>query len=526
MKKLLYALFMSVAFFACSEDSGNKYTSSSIVGSVSDKTTGEPVATVNVTLYSDDYYYESRLQSTVTGSDGSFTFDNLDEGYYTIEIDKEGYNTNAKNVYVNEAETASVHMLIERKPAIVTTDRNTLDFGSDKSVNTLSFNIVNSSYEDLAWDIEENCEWISEVKPASGTLKYGKTETIMVIIDRNKLDGGENRSVIVVTSSNGSSEIEITATGEYKLLPELETYAATGVRAYSATLNGKIINAGTPEYNERGFVYGTSTLPTLENCIARVPAAKNSTKEFSCNIKELELGQKYYVRAYAISSAGAAYSSYDITFETVPVAAVVSTQAATDINLEKGSATLHGTVTSVGEPAYSERGFVYGTSPQPTINDNKIVNSGSGTGAFSNYATGLPTDVTVYIRAYATNEAGTAYGEEVTIEPEFVILSAAKLMVQKEDLGDVDWSSANSLCESSIVGGYTDWRLPTRDELMVLYNNREKIGGFVENYYWSSTYGFKDGMINRYYTVYFKNGSLAPLASYYNYRVRAVRSIE
>ncbi len=549
MKKFIY-LLVALILTACAKTESEIVVYGSISGSVSDMTTGEPVPTVNVQLvklikvdYDEDYYYDEKdkdyysddyedeyndythVKSTVTGSDGSFHFENIPTGDYGILINKEGYEENGMIIAVNNNEVTPAHMLIERIPAIVTADRSVLDFGSDKSLNTLSFNIVNRSYEDLSWSIVENCEWITEIKETSGVLKYGKTETIIVIIDREKLESGDNHANIVVRSNNGSTEVEIRATGEYKALPILEIYDATNVRAYTATLNAEITSDGAPAYSERGFVYGTTPLPTIDNCTAKVSSPKNSTATFSFDLKQLTYKETYYARAYAINSLGVAYSPYDITFTTAAVPATVTTQAITDINYEKGSATLHGTIVSVGEPGYTERGFVYGTSPKPTIDDNKITKSGTGTGAYSLYVTNLPTDVTFYVRAYAINDAGVAYGEDVSVSSEYITLQAAKLMVQNKDLGEVNWNSAKSMCESSIVGGYTDWRLPTKDELMILYNNRDKIGGFktsdIGSYYWASK------ISGYYYYIDFYDGTIYnSYKSSYALSVRAVRSIE
>ncbi len=553
MKRSILTLLIGLMLASCTSELTDGDFSGAISGSVSDNVTGEPVPVVNVILYSldyygdeyygdeyygdeyyDDEYYEEDYghvsRSTVTGSDGSFSFDDLEAGEYMLEINKTNYKSNYKTVRVENGKTAVAHMLIERMPAIVTTDRTELDFGSDKSNNTLSFNIVNSSYENLDWSIEKNCSWIKEVKPSSGTLGFGKTETIVVVIDREKLEEVDNHTVIVVRSSNGSSEVNVYAIGEYTSMPTLETYAATNVGAYSATLNGKITDAGTPEYAERGFVYSTSSYPTIENS-TRVTVPKNSTSEFSYSIGNLTLGETYYVRAYATSSKGTAYSSYDVSFTTAATYAQVTTLEITDADMAEGTATFRGKIGHAGEPAYYERGFVYSTMPEPTVNDNKIVKDGTGTGNFSSYVTGLPKNKAYYVRAYAISEAGVAYGNEVEVRPDFIVLTAAKLMVQTKDLGCTDWHTAITMCESSIVGGYTDWRLPTREELMVLYNNKEKIGGFklgetdnnsntYEWYYWSSTY---DGA---YYSINFSSGKITSDSHNYRNSVRAVRSIE
>lgn len=101
-----------------------------------------------------------------------------------------------------------------------------------------------------------------------------------------------------------------------------------------------------------------------------------------------------------------------------------------------------------------------------------------------------------------------------------VELFSANLMVQKEDLGIVDWNSAKLLCDNSIVAEFNDWRLPTKEELMTLYSNRELIGGFVNDKYWSSS----EQSDFRYY-VDFSNGGLDYWWGTNQCHVRAVRTI-
>lgn len=101
-----------------------------------------------------------------------------------------------------------------------------------------------------------------------------------------------------------------------------------------------------------------------------------------------------------------------------------------------------------------------------------------------------------------------------------VELLSANLMVQKEDLGAVDWNSAQLLCSNSAVAEFNDWRLPTKEELMTLYSNRNLIGGFSNERYWSSS----EHNDFRYY-VDFSNGDLGYWWGSNRCCVRAVRSI-
>lgn len=96
-------------------------------------------------------------------------------------------------------------------------------------------------------------------------------------------------------------------------------------------------------------------------------------------------------------------------------------------------------------------------------------------------------------------------------------------MVQKVDIISVgvDWSSAKSLCKNSVVGGYTDWRLPTKAELAMLYQNKNVIGGFSKTRYWSSTEYVND--LNAW-SLDFSSGHLSGTDKDYEYRVRAVRT--
>ena len=78
------------------------------------------------------------------------------------------------------------------------------------------------------------------------------------------------------------------------------------------------------------------------------------------------------------------------------------------------------------------------------------------------------------------------------------------------------WDEAKKAC----AGLGNGWRLPTKDELNLMYLNKDKIGGFAGNYYWSSTEYDNDGA----WYQYFGNG-LQANANKFNYGdVRAVRA--
>ena len=310
--------------------------------------------------------------------------------------------------------------------------------------------------------------------------------------------------------------------------PQVSILPVSNISESSVTFNGRIDNSESTNCDERGFVYSTSHMPTVENTRIISYSPQNSA-DFSADVTNLIIGTSYYIRAYAINKMGVSYSD-ELSFDYEGQMPIVTTLPVTDI--EESTAVLHGSIESKGIPAYTERGFVYSTVfTSPTVeSDEKIIVNGTGIGEFFANLSGLTTGINYHVRAFATNSKGTAYGETVTFRtgnPDYVILEDAGIMVQRYDISDneggLTWEAANALCENSIVGGYTDWRLPTIDELATLYVERNNIGNFGDNYrYWSGTKSSEGG----YYSYDFFAGEIYDYSnSSYKRRARAVRSL-
>ena len=82
-------------------------------------------------------------------------------------------------------------------------------------------------------------------------------------------------------------------------------------------------------------------------------------------------------------------------------------------NITATTAISGGEVTTDGDATVTERGVCWATESNPTV-ENNHTNDGTGMGQFTSSITGLTASTTYYVRAYATNSAGTAYGEEVS----------------------------------------------------------------------------------------------------------------
>ena len=516
------AVFAVLGFFV---SCGGSSEPGSIYGIVSDKATGEQIINAGVELLPVGL-------KTVTGSDGQFEFNEVATGTYTLYVTKTGYRESSSSITVNSGKQSKGDVQLEKAPAALRivddagNDISELDFGEKLADVSRQFNIFNDGSDELEWEISFSADWIESVSKESGELKAGATHGIIVKIDRSLLESGENVTTLHVTSNDGNKQLTIKAT-DGTVLPTLNTLEATEVRTTSAVLNAEILTKGVPSYSERGFVYALSSNPTLEDTLGKLTAKVTEENKYSATVTGLELGETYYVRGYAINEAGVAYSTNEVKVTPKKVLASVQSKEVTNVDLDSGSATFNGTIVDEGDPAYTERGFVYGTFRNPTIEDDtKQIATGSGTGDFSANVRELVMDTTYYIRAYAINEVGVAYGDEITLNfaiPPYVTLPDSNLVVAKEDAGTAPWENAIEMCNSSTLAGLTDWRLPSISELLTLYANKDYIGGFKDSSYWSSsTYG-DDGDA---YSVGFSNGEV----HFYDWRtshyVRCVRTAD
>ncbi len=90
------------------------------------------------------------------------------------------------------------------------------------------------------------------------------------------------------------------------------------------------------------------------------------------------------------------------------------------------------------------------------------------------------------------------------------------------DLGNMDWNSAKTACEELTLNGYSDWHLPSSEELNLIYVNLKQVGvgGFANDSYWSST---KSGSSNAWLEC-FNNGAQHNNWKDFKYNGRPVRA--
>lgn len=190
-------------------------------------------------------------------------------------------------------------------------------------------------------------------------------------------------------------------------LPTVTTGVITSYTYTSAVTGGNVTNSGGATVTERGVCWSTSTGSSLKD---QHTTDGSGTGSFTSTLQGLSPNTTYYYRAYATNSAGTAYGAENNFTTRAVTPPSINTSAVTSVTLT--SAVTGGNVTSGNGGQVTEYGVCWNTTGNPVITNNKLV-AGSGTGPFSVTLTGLDQGTVYYLRAYAINSAGPAYGSQV-----------------------------------------------------------------------------------------------------------------
>jgi len=192
-------------------------------------------------------------------------------------------------------------------------------------------------------------------------------------------------------------------------MPTVVTGDVTNRTATTADCSGNVTADGGAAVTARGVCWSTSENPSTSDSMTTDGTGVGT---YTSNITGLSPKTTYYVRAYATNSEGTAYGKQK-TFTTKAQMPSVTTGDVS--NISTTTADCSGNVTADGGAAVTARGVCWSTSQNPTTSDSKTTD-GTGVGTYTSNITGLSLNTTYYVRAYATNSVGTAYGEQRTFK--------------------------------------------------------------------------------------------------------------
>jgi len=203
---------------------------------------------------------------------------------------------------------------------------------------------------------------------------------------------------------------------EPQFAPTVITKEVNSVESASLTCVGEVSDDGGTSVTERGFCWSEILNPTIEYSTIKAGSGKG---EFRCQIPNLKPGKQYYIRAYAMNKIGISYGNQlqTITKSTTPN---LTTLNITDIKYN--SAIAGGKINSDGGSIITEKGICWATTESPIIESaNKIVNK-DGTLEFFCQMSDLIPGTKYYLRAYAINNMGVGYGNQVLLSTEPIVI--------------------------------------------------------------------------------------------------------
>ena len=207
-------------------------------------------------------------------------------------------------------------------------------------------------------------------------------------------------------------------------VPAVEISEIVDVTDSGASVSASVSDDGGAEITDKGFVYGTSSGPDMET--GYMMSAGSGSDPFSLSLSELSPNRTYYIRAYAVNSAGVSYGEEHVftTKVALPSVGTISLEVKTSSMLK-----LTALILDDGGAAPSEAGFYYslseGCDPETAY---KVAGELAGNG-FTAEISGLSRVTEYHVRAYAVNSAGESVGDVVSFvtSPELPIVETAEI---------------------------------------------------------------------------------------------------
>ncbi len=195
-------------------------------------------------------------------------------------------------------------------------------------------------------------------------------------------------------------------------LPVVYTESISNITINSSNCSGRVAEDGNGNVSERGICWNTSENPTLENNLGFINVG-SGLGSFTTELTNLNDGTVYYVRAYATNDEGTSYGDV-LNFSTLDLSLpIVSTLNISNITIN--SSLCAGSVTDDGNGLVTDKGICWGNTENPTLENNLgFTNEGSGLGSFTSELANLNDGTLYYVKAYAKNQKGTAYGDALS----------------------------------------------------------------------------------------------------------------
>jgi hypothetical protein len=200
----------------------------------------------------------------------------------------------------------------------------------------------------------------------------------------------------------------------------VKTINVSDITMTTVLTGGTVTNDGGAEITDIGICWDTSPNPTISS---NKKSYGTGIASFTGRLTGLIADTRYFIRAYATNSAGTSYGK-EITFMTDQIIQGSTIPTLTTIavtSITSSSAVSGGNITDDGGGDIIVKGISWSTTPDWNIyfDDTKIYGNGPGSGSFVSYLSNLNPATTYYVKAYAVNSVGIAFGPTLSFTTSF-----------------------------------------------------------------------------------------------------------
>lgn len=195
--------------------------------------------------------------------------------------------------------------------------------------------------------------------------------------------------------------------------PSVETTGILSIGQNYISVSGNVSADGGSTVTERGILLSQNSTPTLSDTKLQ---SGSGIGLFNATIQSLSPNTLYYVRAYAINSAGVSYGNI-LSTTTNPIPVVLGSVVTNDVyNINQNWFSIDFTVTDDGGDPNAYGGLVWNTTGSPTLdNSDNWQSTTPGEISISHDIMGLLPNTMYYVRPYVINGAGVSYQSSYAI---------------------------------------------------------------------------------------------------------------